>query len=164
MKRKIILIVFAIIVFGVVNGLIAHKEHLLGTGTTVLLKLAPVDPRSLIQGDYMVLAYTLARGPAEKAIPKEKPSGKLVIRLDENGVGQFVDVYKGYPHKPDDILLKYRCRGGIRLGAESFFFQEGHARYYENAKYGELKVAPSGESVLVCLRDEDFKRLGPPPQ
>jgi uncharacterized membrane-anchored protein len=62
----------------------------------------------------------------------------------------------------DERLLVYRrsSRGEVRLGAESFFFQEGHADRYANAKYGELKVTNSGETVLVALCDEQRQRLG----
>ena len=41
-----------------------------------------------------------------------------------------------------------------------YFFQEGKARIYSEAKYGELKVDESGASVLVGLRDRNFKPLG----
>ena len=47
------------------------------------------------------------------------------------------------------------------MGAESFFFQEGHAAYYEKARYGEIRVAADGKSVLEGLCDEQFKPLGP---
>ena len=35
------------------NGSIISKEDLLKNGKLILLELAPVDPRSLKQGDYM---------------------------------------------------------------------------------------------------------------
>ena len=35
------------------NKSLLHKEDTLANGTLVLLELAPVDPRSLMQGDYM---------------------------------------------------------------------------------------------------------------
>ncbi|RJQ16280.1 MAG: hypothetical protein C4560_09865 [Nitrospiraceae bacterium] len=50
----------------------------------------------------------------------------------------------------------------VRLGAESFFFQEGHAEYYSTAKYGELRVSNDGDSVLVGLRDKNLVPLHPP--
>ncbi|MCP4195431.1 MAG: GDYXXLXY domain-containing protein [Planctomycetaceae bacterium] len=50
---------------------------------------------------------------------------------------------------------------GIRIGTDSFFFQEGHAKDYANAKYGELKVAPRGGSVLVGLRNADLTDADP---
>lgn len=55
-----------------------------------------------------------------------------------------------------------RRRGSdSRLGAESFFFQEGNAKYYTGAKYGELRVAENGDSVLSGLRGKELEKLGP---
>ena len=40
---------------------VAKYETHLATGDTVLLELAPVDPRGFMQGDYMALSYTIER-------------------------------------------------------------------------------------------------------
>lgn len=141
--------------------MILQKEQILKTGQAILLELAPRDPRSLIQGDYKVLRYKLATGPAKTALEGTAQKGKIVLRLDENNVAHFVRVYKGDGLEQGEIQLNYKRRRGLRFGAESFFFQEGHAMFYINARYGELRVAPGGESVLVGLRDKDFKLLGP---
>lgn len=150
----------AAIVLVAANGLIAHKEHVLANGRTVLFRLAPRDPRSLIQGDYMVLRYDIARRVPHSELRK-KPDGRIVVKLDGNSVATFVRVHGGGPVAEGEQLLRYRWRRGLRLGAESFFFQEGHAKRYDRARYGELKVTPGGTGVLVGLRGEKFERLGP---
>ena len=38
-------------------------------------------------------------------------------------------------------------------------FEEGRAAYYQAAKYGELRVSPSGEALLSALRDADRNPL-----
>ncbi|HEX8821906.1 MAG TPA: GDYXXLXY domain-containing protein [Archangium sp.] len=141
--------------------LVIRKERVLAHGTPVLLELAPVDPRSLMQGDYMVLDYAVSRELARSEAPRQS---LLVLRLDENGVGRFLrEQTPGTPLAPDEVLLRYKERDGrIRLGAESFFFQEGHADLYAGAKYGELRVAEDGSSVLVGLRDAERQPLGRP--
>jgi len=149
----------AALVFATGNGLIAHKEHVLKNGQTVLLRLRSRDPRSLMQGDYMILRYDIARR-FEKL--RDKSDGYLVLRLGENSVAEFVRFHKGEELSEDELLLRYRYRDGLNLGAEGFFFQEGHAKYYNRARYGELKVTPGGNSVLAGLRGEKFERLGPP--
>jgi uncharacterized membrane-anchored protein len=156
----------AAVVLAAANGLIAHKERVKSSGRTVLLKLAPRDPRSLIQGDYMVLRYDIARQSPDSDLRREH-DGRIVVKFDEKSVATFVRVHRGESLAEGEQLLRYRYRGGswrggLRLGAESFFFQEGHSEHYSRARYGELKVTPSGQSVLVGLRDEDFERLGPP--
>lgn len=141
-------------------ALIVQKEALLATGKPVLLQLAPRDPRSLMQGDYMVLNYAISRDQGwEPHLPRD---GHLVLRLDEQGVGQFVRLHEpSTPLAPGELLLRYRVRDGrVRLGAEAFFFQEGQARLYEGARYGELRVASDGTSVLVGLRGAERQPLG----
>jgi uncharacterized membrane-anchored protein len=160
--RKIFVWGMTLLVLGAVNYLIMKKEDTLASGRTMLLRLAPLDPRSLIQGDYMALRYEIAREVPRDQLKKDK--GHIVVSLDMNNVAKFVRVHKGEPLQEGEYLLFYRNRGELRLGAESFMFQEGDVRLYEWAKYGELKVDPSGASVLVGLRGEDFKPLGPKKQ
>jgi uncharacterized membrane-anchored protein len=137
-------------------GLVAQKEAVLRDGQPLLLRLGPVDPRSLIEGDYMRLAYEIQ---AQADWPVD---GKLVVRKDADGVGHLVRLHMpGEPLAPGEMLLRYRRRRWqTRLGAEAFYFQEGTAGRYANACYGELRVTPSGESVLVGLRDADRAQLG----
>ncbi|MCJ7642119.1 MAG: GDYXXLXY domain-containing protein [Desulfobacterales bacterium] len=156
--RKFLFWGTTLLVFMAVNYLILAKERTLASGRTMLLQLAPVDPRSLIQGDYMELRYALARDIPEGQLKKDK--GEIVASLDANSVARFVRVHRGEKLKEGEYLLFYRNRGALRLGAESFMFQEGDAALYSKAKYGELKVDASGRSVLVGLRGEDFKPLG----
>jgi len=157
MKRTLLIAASLVLVLGAVGFSTVQKELLLREGTVVFLELAPVDPRSLIQGDYMSLRYAIATGYETE----ESSDGRVVLTLDESGVA--VSSRRGGgrgPAGPDEILLRYRIREhGIRFGAEAFFFQEGHAERYANAKYGELRVADDGESVLVGLRDERLRPL-----
>jgi uncharacterized membrane-anchored protein len=143
----------ALIILVAVNTFIVGKEQILADGQTMLLRLAPVDPRSLMQGDYMTLRYAIVRD-----IPRSqlKNTGHLVVRLDEHNVATFIRIHQGEPLNPGEHLLFYRNRRGPRLGAESFFFQEGEAERYENAEYGELKVDASGTAILHGLRDANF--------
>lgn len=154
-----------VLILFVVNGMIIQKRSVLASGKTVLLKLAPVDPRSLIQGDYMNLNYELYGQLGSEQLKDLPHSGEIVVKLDDKGVATFLRFYQGGEVGKDEQLLHYFIKGDkyssrMRLGAESFFFQEGHAKYYETARYGELKVDSKGNSVLVGLRGEDFKPLG----
>lgn len=60
-KARVWLAVLAgILVLIAVNVSIYQREQLLQHGRFVLLELAPVDPRSLMQGDYMALRFEVA--------------------------------------------------------------------------------------------------------
>ena len=88
--------------------------------------------------------------------------GALVVQSDGQDVARFVRRHEGDELADGEQLLRYRVRGGeLRLGAEDFFFQEGTADLYSDARYGELKVTDGGEALLVGLRGEDFAALGP---
>jgi uncharacterized membrane-anchored protein len=147
------------------NALIAQKEQVLRAGEVVLMPLIPVDPRSLIQGDYMDLRYDT--GPAERDLGEKSPrDGFIVVRLDENRVGGVVRVDRGEPLGPGEIRMRFRRRGErLKIGAEAYHFQEGQAAVFEGAKFGELRVSAQGEVVLVGLRDRERVRLAaePPP-
>ncbi|SKB00941.1 Uncharacterized membrane-anchored protein [Prosthecobacter debontii] len=156
--KNAVVILWALLLLGALNFLIWQKEKTVAEGRTVLLELAPRDPRSLMQGDYMVLRYKLASEIKEAP----KASGLLVLKLDDRGVGTGLRLHQDGDLAADEQLLVYRDREGIQIGAESFFFQERQAKLYDNARYGELKVDPNGNSVLIGLRDKDLNLLGVP--
>jgi len=147
------------LVLVVPGALVAGKERLIAIGEPVLLELAPRDPRSLMQGDYMAFDYKIVRELGDvEGWPRD---GALVVRLDDRGVASFVRRYDGGQLGDRERLLKYRRRGfGLRLGAEEFFFQEGEADRFSKARYSELRVDASGSSVLVGLRDAEGNPLG----
>jgi uncharacterized membrane-anchored protein len=154
--KNIIFFCATILALAAVPFLIINKESTLAEGRTMLLRLAPRDPRSLMQGDYMVLRYAM-----DNAVPSEELESKgcLVVKLDANNVATFVQIHKGEKLQDGEYLLSYRKRGELRLGAESFMFQEGDAEIYASAWYGELKVDKEGSSVLVGLCGEDLQPL-----
>jgi uncharacterized membrane-anchored protein len=155
--KKAVIALGTLIILLAVNYSIYQKENVLGSGETLLLKLAPKDPRSLIQGDYMVLRYDIARSVLMENLERQ---GKLVLRTDKNHVAEFSGIYHGKPLEENEFLLNYKNRNGLKLGAESYLFQEGDADLYSQARYGMLKVDKKGNSVLAGLCDEEFQLLG----
>jgi uncharacterized membrane-anchored protein len=146
------------VTLGTVNWLALGRERLVANGQVMYLVLEPVDPRSLLQGDYMDLRYELAGHVPQADRPS---SGALVVSLKDQ-VATFVRFYQpGTPLAAGEHLLRYRVRSGqVRIGAEAFFFQEGQAASYQDARYGELRVAPDGTAALVGLRGPNQEPLG----
>ncbi len=159
--RQILILVFAVFILATVNFKVVQKERLIAEGQAVFLELGPRDPRSLLQGDYMALRYDIASQLNANDLPND---GHLVLKLDGDNIASFVRVHDSQQSlAEDEILLRYRVRDrNIGLGAVSFFMQEGYGKYYEGARYGELRVTPSGDSVLVGLRGPQLEELGPP--
>lgn len=141
----------ALLALGILNWAIYQKEQLRSDGETVYLSLAPVDPRSLMQGDYMVINYSLTEAIRREELPAL--GGQVVIKLDENRVGHFVRLADNQPLAPDERLLRYRNRRGPYFGIESFFFQEGRADEYNESRFAELKISPTGTAMLIDLHD-----------
>lgn len=161
---KIVLWVGLALILVVVNGLILHKENVLANGTLVLLDLAPRDPRSLLQGDYMALRYHLASA-IETATPQQADrDGDAVITLDTRHIARLERIHTpGQALAVNEYLLHYRRRGGlVKIATDAYYFQEGHAQFYAMAKYGRFRVDGSGEAVLTGLCDEKLLRLSAP--
>jgi uncharacterized membrane-anchored protein len=153
-----------VVLLGLTGALVAAgltiraKERTLAEGRTVLLELAPVDPRSLIQGDYMALRYAPKTLPPDTELAGE---GVAILALDRDAVAVFRRLDRGEPLAADEVRLRYRRagEGEVRYGADAFFFEEGAAPVYEAGRYGILKVDEDGRSVLVGLADAEGRRI-----
>ena len=143
-----------------VNYLIFSKEYVLANGKVMLLELAPRDPRSILQGDYMVLRYRMARDIVQntKSLTDE---GWVVVKLDDKNVAHFQRIHNGNAILGDnEYLLFYRKRNGVvKIATDAFFFQERQGKHYSAARYGEVRVSDNGTAVLIGLRDKDFNML-----
>jgi uncharacterized membrane-anchored protein len=160
--RTIVLAVTVATVLLAINVEIAGKERIVRNGETVLLRIAPRDPRSLLQGDYMALRYSMAGVVAREASKFEMNDGIAVIELGELNEATFVSLYKGQPLQEGQQLLRYRKRGdSVRLASDAFFFEEGSWQDYRAARFGEIRVNANGDAVLIGLRDDKGERLGP---
>jgi uncharacterized membrane-anchored protein len=162
--RKTIAIAAGLVVLAAVNWGIYGREQLLANGRVVLLELAPVDPRSLMQGDFMALRFRIEVNlSASGRDAAQAEDGFVVVRIGERGVGSFVRRDAGEPLGAGEARLRYRVREGrVKFATNAFFFQEGTGNAYARARYGEFRVAPGGDLLLTHLVGENFERLGPP--
>lgn len=147
----------------VANGGIAQKEHTIAQGRKVFAPLAPVDPRSLMQGDYMRLNFQL---PTERASYEELAWGQrpnAVGTLDERGVVQWLRTdLPGAPLQAGEIRFALTPRGGQwTLVTDAWYFREGDAARWEAAKFGEFRVEPDGKALLVGLADAQLRGIAP---
>ena len=157
--RSAIAVVACAVALALVDWTILRRERHLRDGRTVFLELAPVDPRSLMQGDYMALRFAAASAIDDRA----DGSGYLVVRLDDRSVATVARLDTGTPLAVDEMRLRYRVRNGSpKFATNAFFFQEGDAALYESAQYGEFRVDEDGELLLTGLRGRELERLGPP--
>jgi uncharacterized membrane-anchored protein len=153
-------ILAGLIMLGFVNYGIVQRERVLTEGQMVLLQLRPVDPRSLMQGDYMRLNFAVA----DQAFPRfggpERADGRIVVALDANRIATFRRIADGRPLAANEIALRYRIRGGQpRFATDAYYFEEGQAEAFEAAEYGAFRVGPDGDMILTGLRDAQLRPL-----
>lgn len=159
--RKTLIVLVGIVVLAVVNWSIHAREQLLSSGRVVLLELAPVDPRSLMQGDYMALRFKVADDAFGRGIADRSGNGHVVVQVGDGDVGTFRRIDDGTPLAAAEARLRYRMRDGVpRFATNAYFFEEGHANDYAKARFGEFRVASDGEAILTGMRDAARQPLG----
>lgn len=153
-----------LIALSVVNYTIWQREALLSYGRIVILELAPVDPRSLMQGDYMALNFAVGEALrprfGEQAYG-QPVDGYVVLLPDGNGVARQVRIQRdAQPLTGEEVALRYRVRNhDVRIVTNAYFFPEGKADHYATARYGEVRVGDDGTGLLVRMLGEDGKPL-----
>ncbi len=142
------------------NFSVKSKETILEEGEFVLLALAPIDPRSLMQGDYMDLRYAITD---TIAMNKSSKRGFCIVRLYEDHTAQFVRLQENRtPLNNGEILIEYTSSNrGFNIGSPSYFFQEGMAEKFDSAFFGGLKIDAEGNSVLIGLYNREKKLINP---
>lgn len=166
MKRWIV--VGWLLTIGIALTGIIGKERLMANGEVVYLRLAPVDPRSLMQGDYMALNFSIANevrvahGTDQTRLTREEV---IVIRRDASQEGHFVRLYQGEALAAGEQLLRIQnvpSRWGgnaVQVSTDAWFFQEGQAERYAKARFGEFRVDANGQALLVGMRDEGLGKM-----
>ncbi|WP_373767127.1 GDYXXLXY domain-containing protein [Glaesserella sp.] len=167
-QKRVPFAAFATLIFtlSIANVAITQNEDVLKNGQSIVLKLAPQDPRSLMQGDYMVLNYALLE-QVYSALPEQKPDGTQVYALlkrDENGVAVLCRVEFSPPKTFTGcaegvyVPINVDTYWNLSLPTHAFFFPEGKASYYNQAQYGEYRFK-DGKILLARLLDGELKPL-----
>lgn len=148
MRAKLFLL-FIVLILGALAFSVYKKEQQLAGGRTIYLAILPADPRSILQGDYMALRYASINYYDKNTCFAVDERGVILHRseIEEHSVLQNC-LNAGY------VWLK-------NSPPRSFFFQEGHAHLYENAKYAVLKYDGKDSVVLKALADNYLGEIKP---
>lgn len=153
-----------LLILGIANTSVYRYESILKHGQSVLLELAPVDPRSLMQGDYMILNYQLVEQVRKKLTESlEYPRIYAHLKLDHENLATLCEVtFDNRPSEPCknsySITMKRNNYWDFSMPGQAFFFEEGLGKHYEQARYAEFKI--KGNKVLIYrLLDENKKVL-----
>lgn len=144
---------------------IGFKEHTLRTGTEVLLKLRPVDPRDLFRGDYVILSYDISE--LDKADDHGFRENETVFtRLQlTGGIAEFAGASGTRPADGLFIAGKITAvnnnRATVIYGIESYFVPEGAGLEIERSRrdiLAKIVIDSAGRGVVKALV-EDGKEL-----
>ena len=106
-------------------------------------KIAPVDPRALLSGDYMSLSYDIEN----RSDARENP---MLFYAAENGVVQT---------EKTNQPVKIAYHGWRFKLPHQFYFQEGTGKKYETAVYAKMRRLPHGRSSIDALTDEQSNEI-----
>jgi len=140
----------------VLGGMVVQREYLLKSGLEVILECAPRDPRSFMQGDYVVIRYkinTIAESLSidseefnigdEVYVSLQKKDGEkyhqaVAASRDSANLAQSLPLIKG--------KVKYHWGNvyTIEYGIEQYFVPEGQGKWIENEP-------PQNVSVVVSV-------------
>ena len=134
-------------------GFIGVREVALRTGTEVVLQTVPVDPRSLLQGDYAILDYEIARLP-DRMDGLSVGSTVYVVLQEERDVWTSSAYTEERSDVAGEVFIKGRIDriGHADFGIGTYFVPEGAGRIIEGAQ--DVKVVVSvGEDGNAVIKD-----------
>lgn len=134
----------ACLLAGVLGGYAWNTHRVLSYARIVYFKIAPVDPRALLAGDYMTLTYE--------------------VEGSRWGHKQPLTVYIGPDHiarkEGPGVPLVIKARGLRYRLPHQFYFQEGTGKQYEKAAYAKMALLPDGSFLIRRLTDENLRPVG----
>ena len=139
----------------VLVGIVGFREQIRQTGEWVVLQTVPVDPRSLLQGDYAILTYEIGvPGQVPNANPplaKDLERGdRILVTLERQGdIWQATGYHRKHP-RPGQLFITGIAddSGRLDFGIDTYFVPEGTGHVIERAQ--DVKVV-----VLVEPRRGD---------
>ena len=170
----------ALALCGLILATILPRAAILRNGQEVRLEIAPVDPRDLFRGDYVVLAYRIGTVDVPANLMSSFSRGQRVfvtLRPDANNKARAVAIAAEQPAATgNDIVIagfvtattvcqlndagNRDCKlgtnaVGVRYGLESYFVPQGEGKKIEVMERARLEVvaavAPSGQAAIKRL-------------
>ena len=131
----------------ILTWMAAQREYVLLTGRTVYLRTAPVDPRDIFRGDYVVLNYEISRIPRGKVKgdwDKIRRGDKIYVVLKQHPDG-LAELDYATTRKPKSGLfirgrVRYKWRGGeirVRYSIEAYFVEQDKGLELERGRRRE---------------------------
>ncbi|RDI45433.1 GDYXXLXY domain-containing protein [Falsibacillus pallidus] len=149
---------------GIISYQGAANENLLKNGQLIKLSFAPVDPRSMMQGDYIQLHYRISVIPdiAQQIHKREKV--KVVLRKGMGGYYEYSGYYehngewnRPYKKLQGDVIINGRYDGwqNVTYGIETYFVPEKTGQNLQNENQAAfIRVSENGNAIIEKLEKE----------
>jgi len=159
-KWPLVLLIVAL-QFGWLGLQTSVNEHLLRTGTLIKLELAPYDPRSMLQGDYVRLNYEIS-SPPEDELSRLREEGRSRVRValvpGADGLHEFGRILApGQQPNPGEVAINgvFDGWGSILYGIETYFIPEGTGTDVADAsRYAFVRVGRNGNALIERLSEQ----------
>ncbi|WP_377290985.1 GDYXXLXY domain-containing protein [Rhizobium sp. SG2393] len=167
-------LVVALLQTGIVGWAIAQRATILRQGDPVVLKTAPVDPRDLLRGDYVVLSYEIATIDSDRIVgptPDATTPARLHVRIAPGADGFWTvseASFEPLAKRPGSVILLtepfawYPPAPGttssyfVSYGIERYYVPEGEGRALEDAVIARslavtVRVSDAGTAQIAAL-------------
>jgi uncharacterized membrane-anchored protein len=150
----------------VVVGLVVREERLRASGREIVLKAAPVDPRDLLRGDYVILAYeaqSMSYNLRDFSGPEPTQGDEVYVVFEREGRYWVPAEYRraaagDRPPEPGEIFL----RGTVESVSRRSLVRVAYAnldRYYLPQGTGNLPKPPDVVVIVDGDGNARIKRL-----
>jgi uncharacterized membrane-anchored protein/uncharacterized membrane protein len=161
-KNGVFILIIIVLQLGFLGYQTASSERLLTTGTSIKLEITPIDPRSLLQGDYVTLNYSISTVPESFEEELESYQSlskvKVVLSPDAGGIHRFNRFYtSGEQIAKNELVINGQASGWrqIYYGIETYFVPEGTGLAVErDARFAYVRVGADGDALLEMLTKE----------
>lgn len=151
-------IVVATVQTVILGYMIESRAAILRNSAEILLKTAPIDPRDLLRGDYVILNYDISSVPLSTLtgeVPTQPGEETLSVRLKRQDDGFWAIAESSFGDllpAPDSVLLhslpfyNYATKRDetvrVDYGIERYYVPEGEGRALETARSdGRISIA-----------------------
>jgi len=166
--RLRIALTVALLALPLLYTVLVHEQRF-ASGTRVVLATTPVDPRTLMQGDYVILSYDFSTITRERfADYGSLHEGQTIYAVMAPGqpTWQFIEAYTARPKlEPGQVVMRgtvsraFSSHLQVVYGLEQFFVPEGEGRWIELLRNRSNSERLTVEAVVSSDGKASLSRL-----
>lgn len=161
--NPLLLIVALLIQFAILGSMVAQKGPAKWSDTTILLKVEPYDPYSVLSGYYAMLVYDISRPANLPGWDKAFDAAEVYVELHpgDDGAYHAFHVYDHYPvvSREDAVVIRGNpSKSQVKYDIETYYVPETKRQEVaeqlwdlEVQSYAEIGVDSRGNATIIAL-------------